>query len=70
MACMAILLTGTDASPSILMLLVSGGAAGLDAGPDTSGFGPLQAAKSKTAAATDHALMCMGKHYLRSSLNG
>jgi hypothetical protein len=62
MAWMAILLTGSDASPSIVMLLTSGGADVFCATPETSGFDPPQPARSKTAAASDHTLMRMGKH--------
>jgi hypothetical protein len=57
---MASLLTGSDSSPVIVMLLVSG--ADSFSGAGASGLGPPQAARSKTAATADHILMRMGKH--------
>jgi hypothetical protein len=60
MASMAILLTGADASPSILMLLVSGFLAA--GGVGTSGLGPPQPARSKIDAMIANERLCTGKH--------
>jgi hypothetical protein len=62
MAWMTILFTGSEASPLILTLLVSGGDPVFYPAPEISGFGPPHPATSKTAVATDHTFMCMGKH--------
>ncbi len=56
MALMASLLTGADASPSILTLLMSGLVA---VGSAFSGLPPPQAVRSKIAVMADHILRFM-----------
>lgn len=65
MACIAIWLTGSDASPLIWTLLVSGDVAlrsdGEPESAGTCGLDPHPASKTATVADAEHRLVRMGK---------
>ena len=59
---MAIWLTGSAASPSMVMLLVSGGEPFCSAGDGIFGWGEPHAEMTRAAAPAAHTFRFMGKH--------